>query len=180
LRGRQPIPPPHAYKESVVLQYARRFGSLVFIETGTLHGDMIEATRNGFQHLWSIELDTPLYEAAVKRFQAYPHVTIVNGDSAIALPELLPEVSGPILYWLDGHWSGGVTARGSMDTPLLAELTAIIARGNDRDVILIDDARLFGTGDYPTLKKVAAMLTRKWPDWIVEARDDIVRAHRPG
>ena len=57
LRGRPTIPPPHAYKESVVLAYASRFGPRLFIETGTLHGDMVEATRDAFEHVWSIELD---------------------------------------------------------------------------------------------------------------------------
>ena len=47
-------------------------------------------------------------------------------------------------------------------------------------MILIDDARLFGTGDYPSLKQVAAMVAARQPAWKVEARDDIVRVHRPG
>lgn len=180
LRGRPTIPPPHEYKESVVLSYASRFGLRLLIETGTLRGDMVEATRGAFERVWSIELDEALYEAAAERFRAYPNVTIVRGDSATSLPEIVRDQPEPILYWLDGHWSGGVTARGSVDTPLLAELTTILARGNARDAILIDDARLFGTGDYPTLKKVAAMVQAKQPAWKVEARDDIVRVHRPG
>lgn len=180
LRGRPTIPPPHAYKESVVLAYASRFGPRLFIETGTLHGDMVEATRDAFEHVWSIELDEALWNAAVERFRAYPQVTIVHGDSATALPEIVRDQADPILYWLDGHWSGGVTARGSLDTPLLAELTTVLARGNANDVILIDDARLFGTGDYPSLKQVAAMVAARQPAWKVAARDDIVRVHRPG
>ena len=180
LRGRPTIPPPHAYKESVVLACARRFGLRLFIETGTLHGDMVEATRDAFEHVWSIELDEALWKAAVERFRAYPQVSIVHGDSATALPEIVRDQAQPILYWLDGHWSGGVTARGSLDTPLLAELTTILARGNANDAVLIDDARLFGTGDYPSLKQVAGMVAARQPTWKVEARDDIVRVHRPG
>jgi hypothetical protein len=180
LRGRQTIPPPHEYKESVVLTFASRFNLRLLIETGTLRGDMVEATRDAFQHIWSIELDDALYAAAAERFRAYPNVTIVHGDSATALPEIVRDQPEPILYWLDGHWSGGITARGSVDTPLLAELTAILGRGNGNDVILIDDARLFGTGDYPSLKHVASMVKDKQPGWKVEARDDIVRVHRPG
>ena len=180
LRGRPTIPPPHAYKESVVLTYASRFGLRLFIETGTLRGDMVEATRDAFQHVWSIELDQALCDAAAERFRAYPQVSIVQGDSATTLPEIVKDQTEPILYWLDGHWSGGVTARGSLDTPLLAELTTVLARGNANDVILIDDARLFGTGDYPSVKEVASMVAARQPTWKVEARDDIVRVHRPG
>jgi hypothetical protein len=164
----------------VVLAYAQRFGSLALVETGTLRGDMVEATRNAFQRIWSIELDSDLHAAAATRFRDYPQVSIVHGDSATALPEIVTGESRPILFWLDGHWSGGDTARGDLDTPVLAELTAILARRNGDDVILIDDARLFGTGDYPTISAVRAMIRATWPDWNVEVRDDIIRAHRPG
>lgn len=141
---------------------------------------MVEATRKSFQHIWSIELDKDLHAAAAQRFREYPHVSMVHGDSATALPEILRAEPQPILYWLDGHWSGGKTARGSLDTPVFTELTDILVRGNADDVILIDDARLFGRGDYPTFATVEAMIKARWPEWQVDVRDDIIRAHRPG
>ena len=44
--------------------------------------------------------------------------------------------------------------------------------------ILIDDARLFlGKSDYPKIEEVEAMVRRKYPHWVFEVKDDIIRAH---
>jgi len=173
-----PIPPPHAYKIATVLNYARRFDIPTFIETGTYLGDMVEATRRHFDHVWSIELGDDLYDAASRRFRAWPTVTIVHGNSAIALAEILAGLSGPCLFWLDGHFSGGITARGLLDTPIIAELDSVLQRSGLDDVLLIDDARLFGQGDYPTLDRLATMLAEHRRGWRFEVRGDIIRAHR--
>jgi hypothetical protein len=51
------------------------------------------------------------------------------------------------------------TAKEFLNTPILQELTAILRRGLGRNVILIDDARLFtGFEDYPTYEALNAML----------------------
>lgn len=72
--------------------------------------------------------------------------------------------------------AGGITARGNLDTPVLAELTAILAREDDNDVILIDDAREFGKGDYPRIDAVAELIVSRRPGRHFEVRNDIIRA----
>ena len=178
LRGRPPIPPPPEYKVAVILDYARRFHTSTFIETGTYLGDTIEAVRGAFGRVWSVELDDALYEAAARRFAPHDHVTVVHGDSSEVLPRILASEPGSILFWLDGHWSGGVTARGDLDTPIVAELEAILARAGQDDVILIDDAREFAAGDYPPVPALAAMIAARRPGWRFAVKDDIIRAHR--
>lgn len=178
LFGRPPIPPPPEHKVSVILDYARRFRTPVLIETGTYLGDTVEAVRDTFKRVWSIEIDDQLFEDAVRRFAAYEHVTILHGDSAQMLPAVLAKETGPVAFWLDGHWSGGITARGETDTPIVAELRTILARVGPDDVILIDDARDFGTGDYPTIRVVEAMIGEARPRWHFEVKTDIMRAHR--
>jgi hypothetical protein len=173
-----PIPPPHAYKVLVVLEYARRFGTPALVETGTYLGEMVEGTRTLFQRVWSVELDDSLYRAAAERFRGLPHVSIGCGDSAEVLPRIVRDEPGPILFWLDGHWSGGITACGTLDTPIVAELETILDRPGEEDVILIDDAREFGQGDYPPLETIASMISQRHEGWHFEVRDDIIRAHR--
>ncbi len=177
LRGRPPIPPPHEYKVRVILDYARRFHIATLVETGTYLGDTIEATRAAFERVWSIELDDSLFEAATRRFNTAENVTIIHGDSARLLPEVLAKVNGPTLFWLDGHFSGGMTARGDTDTPIGAELQAVLARPGMDDVVLIDDARDFGVGDYPSIASIASAIAAQRPGWAFEVRDDIMRAH---
>lgn len=176
--GSPPVPPPHAYKVDSVRGHARRSGASTFVETGTFKGAMVDAVRSEFDRIWSVELDPSLYQAAVERFRAYPHITLVQGDSATVLGDILDAEPGPILFWLDGHWSGGGTARGSLETPIVAELQSILERDRQDDVILIDDARKFGTGDYPSVASIEAMIAAARPSWSFEVRGDIIRTHR--
>merc|ERR1712046_470489 len=71
------------------------------------------------------------------------------GDSAVCIGDVLKkEVGDAIVWFLDGHFSGGETGRGTCDVPLLLELRAISeARRAHRDIIIVDDLRLFGTSD---------------------------------
>ena len=112
-RQGRPVPPPHAFKQKVVLQYARQFDLRVLVETGTYLGEMVDAMRTAFGRVYSIELDQELYWRAVQRFAGRGSVTIVQGDSSKVLPQLLAELAEPVLFWLDGHYSAGVTAKGT-------------------------------------------------------------------
>jgi hypothetical protein len=171
-----PVPPPHAYKQRVVREYARKNRLHFMVETGTYLGDMVEAMRAGFQHVYSIELDGELCRRATQRFAARPNVTIVQGDSGQVLSGLIGNLPRPTLFWLDGHFSADITARGDKDTPILKELESIACHPVKRHVILIDDARCFnGTNDYPTLKELEATAYRYWPESSFEVRDDIIR-----
>jgi hypothetical protein len=167
-----PVPPTPGFKHRVIAEYAHGFDT--FVETGTFRGDTIEAVRSTFRAVWSIELSHNLAAAARRRFAASPNVQIVEGDSGAILPGLLAHLDGPVLFWLDGHWCGGETAKGEIETPLLAELRAVLAR-HDADVILIDDARLLGRGDYPSVQTVAVLVRAALPARTIAITHDIAR-----
>lgn len=178
-RGARP-PLPHRLKQEVLAEIARRHGLELLVETGTYHGDMVAALAGRFRRVWSIELGLELYRAARARFRGLAHVRILHGDSARVLPEVLAEVDRPALFWLDGHWSAGSTAKGERDTPVVAELDLILAHPVARHAILVDDARHFtGQGDYPRLDEVRARVERARPGTRFELADDILRALPP-
>jgi hypothetical protein len=167
--------PPGVFKQHVVREYARRFALRTLVETGTFLGEMVEAVASDFDRIYSIELDASLHERAIARFGHLRHVTLMQGDSGEVLAELVPELEGPCLFWLDGHYSGGVTARGSEDTPIRRELSHIFAARRLNDVILIDDARVFrGEGGYPSLSELVADI-RNHLDAHISIAEDIVR-----
>jgi hypothetical protein len=91
------------------------------------------------------------------------------------LPAVLSDIKGACLFWLDGHYSYGKTARGTTDTPILAELAHIFRRANPNDVILIDDARLFTGGVYPPLRRLNSVLRAGRVGAVVEVQHDIIR-----
>ncbi len=153
-RGR-PVPAPATIKLSVLRCYAQNFKPGIFVETGTYQGDTVYALRNEFRKLYTIELSHELYERARARLETAGNITPLEGDSTAILPRVLKEINEPCLFWLDGHYSGGPTAKGDVNCPLLRELACILSHPVKRHVILMDDARLFGkVQDYPTVAEL--------------------------
>ena len=171
-------PTPHAVKVETVLGAARRHGLRVLIETGTFEGEMARKCRHAFRSIVTIELDEALAHAAIQRLAPYKNVRVVQGDSGARLPEILAQIQEPALFWLDGHYSGTGTARGDQETPLEEELHAI-ARHGERHVVLIDDARLLGTGDYPTKDRVLEILRSAQSGLSARIEDDIMVCEAP-
>ena len=174
----KPIPPPHLIKRETVKEYAYKFSTEIFIETGTYHGAMILGTKKFFNQIYSIELDKDLYLKAKKLFRKYDNIHILQGDSSKVLPELLDKIKKPCLFWLDAHYSGGVTAKGNLNTPIIIELKSIFSHQINDHVILIDDARCFtGEEDYPTIKALKDFVVKERPKWVFEVKNDIIRIH---
>jgi hypothetical protein len=122
-RAGSPVPPPPVFKQRVVRAYGRRYRLKTLIETGTYYGDMFEAQRHRFGRIVSMALSRDLHRSAVKRFAYARNVTILEGDSGVLLPHVLAERQEPCLWWLDDHYSAGVTARGDLETPILKSST---------------------------------------------------------
>jgi hypothetical protein len=169
------IPPPHVVKARTVLECAGRHGIDVLIETGTFEGEMARKCRGAFGQIHTIELDAGLAERAARRLGRWPWIHVHTGDSATLLPPLLERIREPILFWLDGHYSGEGTAHGAKETPLSEEIESIAERRRPGDVVLVDDARLLGTGTYPTLDAIRARLAVAHPAYRLSLSDDILR-----
>ena len=175
-RGR-PAPPPHIVKQRTIRKFAERFGLKVLIETGTYYGDMVEAMKNDFSRIYSIELSNELYEKAKRRFAGDDRIKIVNGDSGIELGKIIDSLDQPALFWLDGHYSAGETARGDKDTPIYEELTHIFNSQERGHVVIIDDARCFGTDPaYPSIDELSKFIKAKnSPNFKIEVENDSIR-----
>lgn len=172
-------PMPDYGKQQVVLDYIKRFSPDVFIETGTYKGKMVYAVMPHIRPIYSIELDPAHFDNASRRFGRYPGIQIIHGQSGDILPELLKNVNNPCLFWLDAHYSGGSTAKGDLETPIMQEIDAILKHPyGEKHILLIDDARCFiGKSDYPTVDGLRSFILRFFPDWVFELKDDIIRAH---
>lgn len=172
------VPPPHIVKERIVERYAEAFCSTILVETGTYLGDMVWAMRRHFRRIISIELSESLSAKAQKRFSRYPHIDILCGDSGKALQQVLAEVNHSCLFWLDGHYSGGTTAKAKANTPVQQELDVILNHTIEGHVILIDDARCFdGTDGYPRIDEVQQSVALRYPDYAFSVTNDVIRIH---
>lgn len=115
----------------------------VFVETGTYRGFGARTVLRDFKTIHTIELSEKWYKNAVNMFRGYKNVFCHYGDSAEILTKILPNIKKPVLFYLDAHYSGGTTAFGADEVPLLRELK-IIGKRNYNDIILIDDLNLMG------------------------------------
>ncbi len=175
LRNGCPSPAPHIVKMIVIRAYLRKYNITEFIETGTFLGDTLEYIAREKVDCISIELSEELHSKAKERFSRYPNVTLIQGDSTKVLPEILEKLDRPALFWLDGHYSGGNTAKGLKDSPISEELEAIHNHRVLGHVILIDDARCFnGDDDYPHLDELLDEIRQKGI-YSAEVSTDIIR-----
>lgn len=165
----------HINKQKTIMLYQKKFNREVFVETGTYLGDMVWAVKNIFKEIYSIELSEELFKNAVNRFKDYSNITILHGDSGKVLIDLIPKIKKEAIFWLDGHYSGGITAKGEKECPIYEELTAIF-RSDLKHILLIDDARLFnGTNDYPPITELSEFVSKHKPESKIKIENDIIR-----
>lgn len=175
----RPSPPPHIVKEELIREYAKTFNTKILIETGTYLGDMVHAMKKSFSRIISFELDHQLATQAQNRFANDNHIEIIQGDSGKLLGDYLASINEPCLFWLDGHYSGGITAKGALETPIKNELAAILSQIVDGHVILIDDARCFtGDNDYPTIDELKTFVAELKHEHKFSVEHDIIRIHK--
>jgi hypothetical protein len=172
------VPPPHVYKARLVRRYGRRYRLRTLVETGTYHGHMVEAVKGSFPLVYSIELDDTLYEAARRQFQDHQHIHLLHGDSGQLIEEVLSQLKGPALFWLDAHFSGQGTSGEGMN-PIEREVMAILESDERRHVVLIDDARLFtGEDAYPTLEHLQDLVHAARPEMRMSVDVDVIRVEK--
>jgi hypothetical protein len=171
---------------------AQLFGLNAFVETGTYRGDTIAAMRPLFRRLASVELSNEFARRAAERFAADHAVDIIHADSTAGLARAFAAIGETSAFvWLDAHYSGGPTARGADNTPILGELDCLFETRAGRDVVLIDDARLFwpvpgGFLDhdtlhgYPMLSRIAELLRGSKHGYEVHCFGDALLAVPPG
>ena len=127
------------------IQQYSKYKADIFIETGTYLGDTTNNALKYFDNVYTIELSPYYAQMARDRFKNNLNLSIIEGDSSKVLYNLCNIITKSVFFWLDGHWSGGNTARGSIDCPLLEEIKIINNNLKSKCIIAIDDVRLFNT-----------------------------------
>ena len=163
---------PQLIKEFVFEKYG--VVNAPWIETGTFLGKTTNFLRERYPHVHSIEPEIKLYNAALKRFHG-KNVTLYNDVSENVLPKLLKNLLGDVNFWLDGHYSEGITFKGEKDCPVEDELNIIEANLNNfnKITILIDDVRCFlptnsEYPDYPSIDYLVDWARRLNMSWRIE------------
>lgn len=132
-----------------------------FVETGTGAAEVVRSISNikSDLNIHTIEIIEEIFN---KNKISNSYLTNVNwhlGQSSEVMPEILPQLEGNTLFWLDAHFPGadfGLASYGDEDDldkrlPLRSELE-IIVKGRDvsNDVFVIDDLRVYEDGPFET------------------------------
>lgn len=173
---RNQVPPPPRSVKAALIRHFVTPRRRTFVETGTFYGDLLAMLSGDFDELHSIELSPRLARRARRRFAKQPHIFIHQGDSGAHLGPVLAQLRRPAVLWLDGHYSGLLTARGTTDSPLALELDAILRYGTAEDMILIDDARLLGVHPaYPAVDELMTKVRAIRSGWDAHVEADVVQ-----
>ncbi|MBI1327698.1 MAG: hypothetical protein GC136_08665 [Alphaproteobacteria bacterium] len=172
-------PAPPAVKRLEIINEIKAHGIRNFVETGTYLGMTTSLVAAHVDKVWTIEVSERLYGLNKQVYADIPNIEFLLGGSEDVLPQIVPQIQGNTLYWLDGHFSAGITGMTDVETPIMKEVETIAKHNHKgRCVLLIDDIRCFnGTHDYPTLDALKNKLTALgYQDIIV--RWDILRCWR--
>lgn len=109
---------------------------------------MTEFVSDKFDQIYSIELNEKLYLNAKRRLSKYNNIELIQGDSGKKICGLMKKINSNCMFWLDSHYSSGVTSKGEKYTLIINELNCILNHKCKNHVILIDDANDFCERQY--------------------------------
>jgi hypothetical protein len=134
------------------------FGCDYFFETGTWKGDGVAfAQRFGFKKIYSTEIVPEIAERAKLRFKNDSSVEILTGNSTEMMRATISTIPGNCIFWLDAHFPGAEEGLEQYNAyndetvklPLEQEVLVIKElRAGFKDVILIDDLRIYEEGPF--------------------------------
>lgn len=157
----------------------KKYPNEFFVETGSCLGNGIQNALDAgcFREIYSIELSPHYHRIVCDRFRGCKNVHLVLGDSSTDLEKIIMNLDGSATFWLDGHYSGGDTAKGNTCSPILLELEAIKKHPINNHTILIDDIRLLGTihFDYVTINNLIEKLLEINPNYTIKFEDGYVQ-----
>ncbi|WP_374823645.1 hypothetical protein [Aerosakkonema sp. BLCC-F183] len=141
----------------LVAQLGAEFRIINFVETGTAYGGTALWASQQFKNVFTVEYCQEIYEQTVKNFHHIENIEFRFGDSRTELTKIVTRLESASFFWLDAHWSGGITYGENDECPLLEEID-IINKSEFENFILIDDARLFTSPPMPPHR------IEQWPD----------------
>jgi hypothetical protein len=174
---------PHSYTKFLLIKrLQQKIKPSVFIETGTYRGVTTKRCSSIFDKIYTIELDKTLAAEAADYLSNKKNVQVIQGDALEVLPNILEseEVNNALIF-LDGHFSGGVTACGNLPEPAIEELKLIANYRSKVKGIVVDDFRLFGTElGFPKKYDLLQVAEKNFEDYEISVHlDQLIISKKP-
>ncbi|TRX55612.1 hypothetical protein FNH22_18475 [Fulvivirga sp. M361] len=167
--------------EEAVVLVKNSFDVKTFVETGTYKGETTLWAANNFDKVLTIEFSSEIFETTSKKLSTQENIDALYGDSRVLLRKIIDEQTEPYLFWLDAHWSDGITYGEEDQCPLMEEL-GIIRSSKFTNFLFIDDARLFLSPPplpnvihyYPTISEIIGELDNYDEDMYTVVYEDAI------
>lgn len=111
-----------------------KFKIKTFLETGTNEAKTTIIMSKIFDCVHTIEFNEDYFENCKEKLKNYQNVFIHKGSSEKVMDEILKEIEGPIMFFLDAHWN--------LYCPIFDELKQIKKYNKKDSVILIHDFKV--------------------------------------
>lgn len=135
-----------AHPDLKINHFVEKYNLVNFVETGCFYGFGLQHAVNcGIKNLYSCDIGENFVDYCKERF---PNANLICCDSVTYFKNILSNVSGATLFWLDAHYPAyyGFKNLENEQTkfPLYDELKLIIDLKKDfkNDVIICDDLRV--------------------------------------
>lgn len=164
----------------MVLKFKEKGGIENFVETGTFKGGTSFWAAEHFKQVYTIEIDPKISKSTQENPKCPKNIEFFVGNSKDKLPEIVPQLNGRSLFWLDGHWCNVSSFGKEEECPVLDEIHAI---SNLKDaVILIDDCRAFlgplppphDNEQWPRIDEIIVLLKQYFPNSLCTICDDVI------
>ena len=163
-------PPPSIIKHQILLRHGIKLAH--WIETGTFVGDTTKFLSKNFKRVFTIEASEECLKIAKKHLGNRSNIAFYSGTSEDIFEPLLKKQKGSINIWLDAHYSGGITHKGSNLSSIIKELSVISNNINqfDQIAVFIDDidGHFFDPISYPKIDYYVEWAKNNKLDWIIE------------
>ena len=176
-------PSPHLIKQNCLIRNG--MPGATWVETGTFLGETTALLAEHAAMVYSVEPEPKLFARAKALFADKKNVEIINGGSEDVFPSLLPKLHGNVNFWLDGHYSAGITFKGKIDTPVKDELRSISDNMAhfSRVTVLVDDVRCFDPqnpdfSEYPTIDFLVDWARSNKFSWHIEQDIFVAKNYR--
>lgn len=144
-------------KRQIISSLIHNYKLKIFIESGTYLGDTAIYVSKFVNKVITVEVDNFLFNRAKKRIKKRRNIIVIEGDSGREFLKILPELTDSSLFFLDGHYSGGISGMTSKYLCPLEEELSIIEKFKylNSSIVVIDDARELGvTEGYPSIVQI--------------------------
>jgi hypothetical protein len=166
-------PSPQFIKVKILKRIGIETGS--WVETGTYLGDTTKYLAKNFplNKVITLEPDERIYTFTSHKLRKFKNIEFINGSSELEFDNVLSKLQGPVNFWLDGHFSGDITFKGDMHSPVIKELESIQKHllSIKKICVLIDDVRNFNddsSSGYPSRNYLVDWANKNSLVWQIE------------